>query len=94
MNASMATQVAANESLVRIEDKGVACIKTFGLRMKDGPFRTAAAGGRGTLMERAKGGSQICAETGAAGLMTCVKLNCTSAGIFAMEEKTERGAAA
>lgn len=94
MNASIAIQVlpkaADTEETIRIVDAAIDFIRSFGLPMEVGPFETTVEGDYDTLMEIVKGCSQVCAQAGAPGVMTYVKINYVPDGVLTMEEKTAK----
>ena len=92
MNASIAVQVlpkvSGNEETVRLVDAVIAYIRSFGLSMEVGPFETTVEGDYDTLMEIVKACPKVCAQAGAPGVMTYVKINYVPGGVLTMEEKT------
>ena len=94
MNASVAIQVlpkvATNEETLPLVDAVIAYIKSFELPTQVGPFETVVEGDYDTLMELVKGCSLVCAQAGAPGVMTYVKINYVPSGVLTMEEKTAK----
>lgn len=94
MNASVAIQVlpkvAEGEETLRIVDRVIAYIKSFGLPTMVGPFETTVEGDYDQLMEIVKGCSLLCVEAGAPGVMTYVKIHYAPQGVWTMAEKTEK----
>lgn len=91
MNASVAIQVlpkvATNEETIRIVDEVIKFIKSFDVKMEVGPFETTIEGDYEVLMDIVKGCPKVCAEAGAPGVMTYVKINYVPGGVLTIEEK-------
>lgn len=91
MNASVAIQVlpkvATNEETIRIVDEVIKFIKSFDVKMEVGPFETTIEGDYEVLMDIVKGCPKVCAEAGAPGVMTYVKINYVPSGVLTIEEK-------
>ena len=94
MNASIAIQVLptvdSKEELIRIVDKAIAYIKSFGLHTEVGPFETTVEGDYDALMEIVKGCSKVCIDAGAPDVMTYVKINLDPTSLLTMDLKTAK----
>ncbi|MCL2763449.1 MAG: thiamine-binding protein [Treponema sp.] len=93
--ASLAIQVlpqsVTGDEVLSIVDKVIAYIKNTGLHTVVGPFETVIEGDFEQLMEIAAECQRICVRSGAAGLLTYMKMAYNpQSGVWSIAEKTAK----